>query len=387
MRGICFCAGRSDPLMTRKLTILHTIETGGPGGAETVLLNLVSHLDASRFQSLVLVPTKDWLYEQLQRLGVPTVVARSEAWYDLRLLSRMAKLARKMKADLIHSHLPDQNFYSCVAGWPIHRRVVVTYHGSQFLLGKQDAKSAGKLWFVQRRASAVVAVSDHVKEMLINAGFRKEKVVRVYNGIAYRRFAEPETGRLRTELGLHNGTRLVGMVANLRVSKGYAHFVRTAQLVAKQIPDVRFVAIGQTNDESYGELLQLIRDLGLQDRFLLLGFRDDVPEILADLDAFVLSSTTEGFSIATIEAMAAAKPVVVTRSGGPEEIVVNGETGFLVPAADPAALAERVCQVLTDRALASDLGRRAQAIVRQKFTLEAMVSAYESLYMRCLNAS
>src|ERR1051326_3943276 len=153
---MCSCAGHEGPAMTRKLIILHTIETGGPGGAETVLLNLVSHLDASRFESVVLIPTKNWLYEQLQQVGMRTIVASSKGWYDVSLLRRMASLAHEVKADLIHSHLPDQNFYSCLAGWPMRRKVVVTYHGSQFLSGQRDAKSAGKLWFVKRTASAVV---------------------------------------------------------------------------------------------------------------------------------------------------------------------------------------------------------------------------------------
>ena len=130
-----------------------------------------------------------------------------------------------------------------------------------------------------------------------------------------------------------------------------------------------------------------LRELGLEDRFLLLGFRQDVPEILADLDVFVLSSINEGFSLATIEAMAAAKPVVVTRSGGPEEIVEDGQTGFLVPSADPVALAEKICHVLSDRELASGLGRRAQAMVQTKFTLQAMIGQYQKLYESCLTAS
>jgi glycosyltransferase involved in cell wall biosynthesis len=373
--------------MKRKITILHTIETAGPGGAETVLLNLVSHLDASRFQSLVLLPDKDWLFERLQEAGVPAFVARSEAWYDLRLLGRMAKLARQVKADLIHSHLPDQNFYSCLVGWPTRRKVVVTYHGSQFLSGQEDAKSAGKLWFVKRTASRVVAVSEYLKEMLIRAGFPRDRVIRIYNGIACSRFAAPEAGRFRAELGLQNGTKLVGMVANLRASKGYDHFVHTARLVTDAMPKVRFVAIGKTNGPNYGELVRLIRELGLEDRFLLLGFRRDVPEILADLDVFVLSSINEGFSLATIEAMAAAKPVVVTRSGGPQEIVEDGQTGFLVPSADPVALAEKICHVLSDRELASGLGRRAQAMVQTKFTLQAMIGQYQKLYESCLTAS
>src|SRR5207237_538470 len=179
-----------------------------------------------------------------------------------------------------------------------------------------------------------------------------------------------------------NGMKLVGMVANLRASKGYDHFVRTARLVTDAMPKVRFVAIGQTNGANYGELVRLIRELGLEDRFLLLGFRQDVPQILADLDVFVLSSLTEGFSLATVEAMAAGKPVVVTRSGGPEEIVEDEQTGFLVPPADAAALARRICDVLQNGQLASALGRRAQAMVQTKFGLRRMVREYEALYER-----
>src|SRR5204862_193720 len=95
-----------------------------------------------------------------------------------------ASLRCRSKHQQVHSHLPDQNFYSCLVGWPTRRKVVVTYHGSQFLAGKEDAKSAGKLWFVKRTASRVVAVSEYLKEMLIRAGFPKDRVIRIYNGIA-----------------------------------------------------------------------------------------------------------------------------------------------------------------------------------------------------------
>jgi len=131
--------------------------------------------------------------------------------------------------------------------------------------------------------------------------------------------------------------------------------------------------------------LSLLNELGLQDRFFFLGFRQDVPEILGDLDVFVLSSTCEGFSLATIEAMAAGKPVVVTQSGGPQEIVEDGHTGLLVPPAEPRALAARICELLCNPERAAALGHKARVKVESKFSLTRMVRDHECLYERCLN--
>ncbi|HEV2382531.1 MAG TPA: glycosyltransferase family 4 protein [Terriglobia bacterium] len=371
----------------RKYTILHTIETAGPGGAETILLNLASHLDSRRFRSVVLLPGSGWLHSQLQEAGVPAYVVRSNFWYDFRLPRAIAALARREKADLIHSHLPDQNFYSSLVGRLMDRQVVVTYHGSQQLSKADGLKCTLKLQIVRRAASAVVVVSDYLKEALEKAGFPSKKIVRIYNGIECGRFALPSQGNLRAELGCSNGTKLIGMVANVRDSKGYEHFVRAAQLVAMSMPQARFVAIGDVHSSTSSSLVSLRRELGLESRLSFVGFRSDVDRVLADLDVFVLSSISEGFSLATIEAMAAGKPVVVTRSGGPEEIVKDRVTGLLVPPADPPALAASICELLNDPALASALGQCAQAMVRNRFSLSEMIREYTRVYERCLSST
>jgi glycosyltransferase involved in cell wall biosynthesis len=174
------------------------------------------------------------------------------------------------------------------------------------------------------------------------------------------------------------------MVANFRRSKGYEYFVRAARRVADCVPEARFLAVGETDPEIERKARDLVRDLRLHDRFLFLGFRADIPSILRDLDVFVLSSTDEGLSIATIEAMAASKPVVVTRSGGPEEVVDDGRTGFLVPPADAEAIAARVIELLQNAELAGRLGRQAQAEAQSRFSLGRMLSEYQSLYEKCL---
>lgn len=371
-------------VLLRPFTILHTIETSGPGGAETVILELASSLDRSRFRSIVLLPPGHWLPQALREREVRTIEAKSSAWYDPHVFRVMVGLIVKEKVDLIHSHLPDQNFYSCIAGVLTRRKTIVTYHGAQPFTGGGGARRAFKTWVVQRTASSVVVVSDYLKNLLAEAGFKRERLVRIYNGVNLSRFAGPPRGCLRTELHCPPECRLIGMVANMRQSKGYEYFVKAARIVKDSFPQAHFVVVGELEGRIVNQMRALMKDLNLEDHFSLLGFRGDVPQILADLDVFVLSSVSEGLSIATIEAMAAGRPVVVTRSGGPQEIIEDRRTGLLVPPGDASALASGICEVLASSELASALGRNAQMLVEGKFSLKNMISSYESLYERCL---
>lgn len=370
-----------------KYTILHTIETGGPGGAETVLLTLASRLADDRYRSIALVPSDGWLRRKLLAAGIPTVIADSNAWYDFRLPRALANTIRREKVDLIHSHLLGQNFYSCLIGYPLGRKTVVTFHGLLRSSEVGGMKGMIRVQTVKRWASAVVAVSDHLEQSLRRLGFPAEKLIRIYNGIDLDRFPMAEGDRLRRELQCPPHTQLVGMVANMRESKGYEHFVHAARLLANSIPQARFVAVGETEPRLNAELNDLVRKLGMQDRFLFLGFREDVPQILCDLDVFVLSSVSEGFSLSTVEAMATGRPVVATRSGGPQEIVEDGKTGLLVPPSNAEALADAIRHLLTHPAYAAQLGQNARLRVERDFSLRRMVQEYEILYERCLNAA
>jgi glycosyltransferase involved in cell wall biosynthesis len=368
-------------------TILHTIETGGPGGAETILLNLASGLDAARFRSLVLLSDDRWLRKKLIERGVTTHLAASKKWYDLRLPRAMARLVRQEKVDLIHSHLPDQNFYSCIAGVLTGRPVIVTYHGLVGLSSGRSARETFKHWFIGRTAARVAVVSDYVGRLLVGCGFPKRKIVRIYNGVNFDAYGTNGShSSLRRELGWPEAAPLVGMVANVRKAKGYEFFVQAARRVADAMPQARFLAVGAADERLSPPLLDLVRQLQLEDRFRFLGFREDVPAVLRALDVFVLSSTSEGFSLATVEAMAAGKPVVVTRSGGTQELVDDGRTGYLVPPSDPAALADKICETLRDPARAAALGQAGREKAFREFAIASMVRGYEQLYEELLDA-
>lgn len=365
-------------------TILHAIETAGPGGAETVVLELASHLDPSRFRSIVILPPGNWLPQALQGRRIPTTLIKSKSWHDSRLLRTMTELIRKERVDLIHSHLPDQNFYSCIAGLLTRQKTIVTYHGALPPLRNGGMRRAFKEWIVRRTASKIVAVSEYLKGSLLKAGVPREKLVRIYNGIDSSRYSVSPGGVLRRELGCLPGSQIIGTVANMRKSKGLEYFVRAARIVSESFPQTHFVVAGETEIEMEKKLACLIGELSLGDRFTFLGFREDIPQILAELDVFALASVSEGLSIATIEAMASGKPVVVTRSGGPEEIIEDRKTGLLVPPADPHALASGICDLLRSPQIATRLGRNARAEAESRFSLDRMIREYESLYESCL---
>jgi len=373
-------------MVTNKTTILHLIETTGPGGAETVLLNIVRRLDSQEFASQVVVTGAGWLSEELHRACVPTTVLVSAGANDWRFVLRLAKLIRELGIELLHSHLAGMNFYACLAGLVCRKPVIVTYHG---LIGdwqQRTLKNRIKYALIRHVASAVVTVSDFLRRELVRTwGFNAEQVRRIYNGVDFRAFDQVPVGvSIRMQFGIPETAPLVGMVGNIRTPKGYEYFVRAARVVADKRPACRFLIVGQGKGKLLDELRALITGLNLEETVILAGFRDDIPSILRQLDVFALSSVSEGLSIATIEAMAAARPVVVTDSGGPTEIVEDGVTGLVVAPADPEALAEKIMRLLDDPELARKFALRAKEAVRSRFDLDASVRNYVELYRRCL---
>jgi glycosyltransferase involved in cell wall biosynthesis len=362
-------------------------ETGGVGGAETVVLNLARRLDPGRFESLVVLMRPGWLQTMLERIGVVPVVMASHRAYDVSFVWRLASLARKHRVDVIHAHLPDANAYACIAGACIRTPVVATFHG--LLRSPQNvSRSAGlKLALVRRLATRVVAVSSTLRDELVHAaGFPPCKTRVIYNGVDWDAFdCVPDVAEKRLELGIKPDEQIVGIVANLRPAKGYLHFVRAAALVAADAPTVRFLIIGEEEPTIKAAMEKEIEKLRLGGRVIFLGARDDVPQLLHAMDVFALSSLSEGMSIATVEAMGAGVPVVVTRSGGPEEVVKDEETGLLVAPGDDRALAGGILRLLRDRDAARRMAEAGRRDARLRFDVHEMARQYAAVYEECVS--
>lgn len=370
----------------KRLRILHICETSGTGGAETVLLNIVNRLGADKYLSTVVLFRDGWLRRKLAENDVTTVILNSSRSYNLSLLYRIWRTIRKLGIHLVHSQLPDANAYSCLAGFAARVPIVTTYHGKLAVSPHGISSDSFKLSLVKRFSTKTVTVSKYLKNDLTSkAGFPSSKVQVIYNGVDWERFDRSiDRAAKRRELGFGPHEKLVGMVANLRETKGYEYFVRAAKIISEKIPKSRFLIVGDGPATLKEMIKEEIKALGLTDWVTLLGFREDIPEILGILDLFILSSTSEGLSIATIEAMGAGLPVVVTACGGPQEIVENGKTGFLVPPRDAESLAEKALLSLSNRELADSMGRKAQIHARASFGIESMIRKYETVYRECL---
>jgi glycosyltransferase involved in cell wall biosynthesis len=369
--------------MERK-TILHLIDTGGPGGAETVFLDLVCRLDDERWRSVPVIPEEDWLGNALRRRGQEPLLVPTRGSFDVGYLRRLIRLVRQEGVSLIHAHLFSTSVYGSVVGALCRVPVVCTFHG------QADAASerfrAAKLQILNRGGGRIVFVSESLRRFfLVLGGLNPGRTQVIYNGIDTEQFAPRPDRSFRDELGMRPDEVLIGAVGNVRASKDYPNFLRAAALLRRRDPRYRFVIVGDSRPSPLmSEVLALRAELGLESAVTFTGFREDVDRVMAALDVFVVSSSAEGFSLTTVQAMAAGLPVVATRCGGPEEILRNGEVGILVPPGSPEALADAIGQVVESPARRERITRAAREEARSRFALESMVSGYEALYERCL---
>jgi glycosyltransferase involved in cell wall biosynthesis len=203
----------------------------------------------------------------------------------------------------------------------------------------------------------------------------------IYNGIALEQFGKRRPSAFRSGLSLPPDAWLIGAIGNVRPSKDYFTLLHAAAILRARSTRYHLVIVGDTRSEPlYGQLLRLRSELGLEAAVTFAGFHEDVPAVVGALDAFVLSSDREGFSLSTVQAMAAGTPVIATRCGGPEEIVTHGHDGWLVPPRDPAALADGIDQVVRDATLSCALASHARDTARARFSVERMVADYAAVY-------
>lgn len=226
---------------------------------------------------------------------------------------------------------------------------------------------------------AVFAVSDQVRRHCIEVdGIDAGRVRTIYNGLDLSdRSAAPKPT-------VNPGNVLVATVGNIRKVKGHDTFIKAAALIRSRCPGVSFSIAGEVLEQDYFvELLALVRDLNLSDRFSFIGGVSDTQNYLSEVDIFVLPSRSEGFSNAIIEAMEASLPVVATDVGGNAEAVRDGVTGFIVPPEDPEALSEAIVRLVSEPSQAKGMGIAGKSLASEMFTTEAMmgriVSAYKDL--------
>lgn len=365
-------------------TILHIIDTTGPGGAETVFIDLVTHLPEQQYRSIVVIRGKGWVYEELCRRGFKPILLDAKGSFNWRYLKSLVALIRREKVDLIQSHLLGSNVYSALAGLLSRRPVVATFHGSVDV-SEEERLSWLKFAAINYGAAAIVAVSTGLRDNIVErTALRSKKTKVIYNGINTADFKHEKKNSLRQQFGWHKDDIVVGSLGNIRPAKAYDVLLRAAGLVTQKKRNIRFVIAGQGKGNLYQQLLDLKAALKLDKHVFFLGFNDDPAHFLSNLDLFLLSSCSEGFSIATIQAMAAGLPVIATRSGGPQEIITHNENGWLVDPDEPQQIADAVEKLVNDSGLSQRLAMAGQGHAIKAFDIKNMINSYETIYKKFL---
>lgn len=359
------------------------------GGSERQVLNIRAGLDPSRFD--LHLGCFGCLNEQIavDLSGTPLEVYKIRNLYGLRAIKeclRLASYLRRHRIDIVHAY----NFYANVFALPAARlgRVPVVLASIRDTGENLTARQRAVNKIFCRMADRVIVNAEAIKRTLVAEGYRPERITVIPNGILCPPLRTDQDHLLHREFGLSTDDVLIGVVSRIARGKGLEYLLEAAPDVTARIPRAKFLIIGDNsfNPDYREELKRQTVKLGLQDRVIFTGFRLDVPNILSSLAVSVLPSLNEGLSNSLLESMAAAVPVVATNVGGNPEVVVDGETGLLVPPRNPAALAEAICRVLRTPGLRNKLGQAGRRRVLEHFSNERMIRNVERLYGELLDA-
>ena len=288
---------------------------------------------------------------------------------------KLARFATENRIQIIHAHVARDYPLAALVARRSSAHLILTRH-VLFPISKVHKLAL-------RRTDRVIAVSQAVADGLrAQRIFSRDKIVLIHNGIDVDRFARGREDRFTNNKDAAQKLR-VGMIGHLAPIKGQEDFIRAAAMVCRQRRDVEFVIAGE--DKSHrGEhrrtIERLIAELGLDQRLSLIGWVDDVANVLPDFDLFVSPSRSEPFGLSIVEAMAAGVPVIATASEGACEVIDDQQTGRLVPIGDAEALADAISGLLADSELRERLSAEAQRRVRERFSLERMLDATEEVY-------
>lgn len=362
--------------------LTHVVENLNRGGLERVVIDLVrAQRELGYDCEVVCLFEAGSLAAEVTAAGIPVHACGKRGGLDLGAIARLRGHLRRHRTQVLHTHNAVAHYHAIAAALGLGiRRTVNTRHG----MGVQQA-GGRREWLFRRtlgRTDVVATVCEAARRDVLAQGLiPAAKVVAIPNGIRLDAF-EPASDAARTalvrELGLPLGTRLIGAVGRLNWAKDPVSLVRAFRMVRERHPATALVWIGDGALRT--EVEAAAKSEGVADRVILLGDRSDVPRLLTGLDLYAMSSLTEGYSIALLEACAAGLPIVATDVGGNGEIVRDGVNGLLVPARDPQRLAQALIDLCGDPVRCSRMGLAGREWALDAATMAVMAARYAVTY-------
>ncbi len=366
-----------------KTRVLHLIGSLSAGGAERNLYYLGRHFEKSAFDhSICCLIDRGEFADDLERAGVRIFELGYRRRYFLRTVARLARLLRGENIAVLHTHLFEPGLVGRPAAWLAGTPAVITHEHGKTLWKKPHHHLFERLALL--RTDMRIVVSEDIRKIRAQReGTPESKMVLIENAV------DPEgfhvDGATRAALRRHLGVEdcfVVGSVGRLVPAKNYDLFLAVAHDLLEKNPRMKFMLVG---DGSLREELETrARDLGIEDNVLFLGNRTDIPELLAAMDLYLITSAREGLPISLVEAMLAARPIVSTAVGGIPEVLAAPGTGVLVAEGDRAAIVEAVLALADDADRREALGRAARAEARRRYSPAVVLEKLDRLYTAVL---
>ena len=362
------------------MKILHINTERTWRGGEQQTLNLLVGLNERRIACHLVCQAGSPMEAKAAGAGVDVFPITMRGEIDPAAGFRIRKLIHKFNYNILHSHTSHAHSLAFLASIGSGVTRLVTRRVDFSIFRHSFLKLSGiKYRFM---ADYYIAISHKIKEVLVRDGIPDKRIFVVYSGIDPHRFRQATGDHLLSEFDIKANQKVVINVAHLAGHKGQIYLVRAIPHVLAKLPGTRFFIVGE------GELMDALEktasELGLKKELIFTGFREDVADFYKIADLFVMSSVQEGLGTAVLDALALAKPVVATDTGGLSEIIHDGKTGRLVAPADPEALADGIVDMLTRVDAAKAMANEGRAMVQNCFSIEAMVDHNIEVYKKVL---
>lgn len=370
-----------------KVLHIHTLPVISGSGINTFLTMI--RLNKERYEVEFACAPGGPLIDEVESQGIKfhpirNFVQRISIYNDLLALWELVCLMRGQRYDIVHTHNSKAGFIGRLAAKISGVAIIVhTIHG--FAFHEYENPPRRKLFiclekFAGRFTDKLITISEPLKQWGQELGIGKpERYVTVYSGIELDKFqVNINIKEKKRQFGINPEDKVIGVVSKLWEGKGHKCILQAAQRVIIEVPNVKFMFVG----EGYlrGELEKLTHQLGLRDYVIFTGFRTDIPEVTAIFDIAVLASFFEGLGRVLLEAMVLGKPVIASEVGGIVDVVDDGKTGILVPPNDSNALAGAIVRLLSDDGLRKKMGKAGKEKIDAKFSAQTMVSQIEKVY-------
>lgn len=368
------------------MRILHLISSSGLFGAERVVLVLSKALKKKNHEPIVGVIENRYnphteVANEAKAAGLDTVTFPCRWQFDPRTALLIREFTKNEQVDIVHSHGYKSNFYALVATSRLTPKIATNHNWLTDNWRLKIYCLLDSMWI--RRFDHIVAVSDKIKDEMINKGVPPGRISVIDNGIDLERFeGQRNAETVKKDLGINEGDVVIGTIGNLNREKGHVYLLEAAKEVVQKYDSVKFLLIGD------GELRQMlekkVKNVGLDKHVIFTGIRNDIPELLSLLDIFVLASIREGLPMALLEAMASKTPVVASKVGGIPGLIEDRVSGILVEPKDIKGIAHGIMYLIKNPAKANILKKNALERIVNGYSSDTMCERYLSTYLQAI---